>query len=106
MSKRLNPRVRKESILAAAAVVAVRERTIHITRTDVAKVAGVADATLNSHFTTMHQLRVAVVKAALRSGDVPVLAVAMVSDKYRPEGVPVELREAVAAHVAGGILRD
>lgn len=73
-SKRLDPKVRKEEILAVAVKRAELLGLNGLRRDDVAKEAGVANGLVSRYFSTMTQLRRAVMRDAVRREILPIIA--------------------------------
>lgn len=81
--KRLEPTVRKEQILNAAVVVAEEKGYSHIQRYEVAVQAQCSEATVSFYFGTMHKLKTAVLKHAVKSGIHSIIAQGVVAkDRY------------------------
>lgn len=74
MSKRLDPRDRREQLLAAALEVAAQVGYQQITRQEVAARAGVEPALVTHYFGTMPKLRRHVIRAAVARGCLRVVA--------------------------------
>lgn len=70
-----------------------------MTREGIAKVAGCSDALVSAYFNTMTQMRRAVVRNAIVTQDLPVLAQALVLRDPQAMKAPEELRRAAAAQV-------
>jgi AcrR family transcriptional regulator len=97
ISKRLAPEVRKEAILAVALE---RARSIglnNLRRDDIAAHAGVANGLVSRYFSTMTQLRRAVVRAAIRQEVLPVLAQALASRDPDALKAPEDLQKRALA---------
>lgn len=73
-SKRLDPKVRKEEILAVAVAHASVVGLNGLRRDDVAKKAGVANGLVSRYFNTMIQLRRAVLRSAVHNEILPLIA--------------------------------
>lgn len=97
-NRKVDPRVRKETILAAASTLATLAGNLSVSREAVANATGLGEGTISLHFSTMHQLRKEVVRRALANRDVPVLALATGSDKYRVP-LPEDLKALVLSHI-------
>ena len=68
---------RRESILAAGVKASEKIGYLTVTRVDIAKVAGVSPALVQYHFNTMDELRERLIKKAIETENVRVLAQAM-----------------------------
>ncbi len=73
-SKRLDPKVRKEEILAVAVAQASKVGLNGLRRDDVAKAAGVANGLVSRYFNTMLQLRRAVIRSAVHTENLALIA--------------------------------
>lgn len=95
MKQRLRPEVRHDQILTAARKVACRVGYKNITREAVAEKAGCATGLITHYFTTMIQLRRAVIRAAVANDDVAIIAQGIEErSKYVAKAKPAALREA------------
>ena len=74
MHQRLRPEVRHDQILTAALKLAARTHYSRITRDGIAEKAKCSTGLVTKYFTTMPQLRRAVMRAAVVRGVVPVIA--------------------------------
>lgn len=97
MSKRLDPKLRKEQILAAAMVIAVRKGYMHVQRDDVADLADVSPARVSQLFNTMPQLRRAIMRNAVKTKHLVVIAQGLACRDKQALKAPVEVRKAAAA---------
>lgn len=83
MKRNNDTAVRKNSILAAALIVAARSHYAHMTRSAVALEAGVSGPLVQHYFGTMPQLRRDVMRKAVRDGVLIVIAQGLVAgDKH------------------------
>jgi AcrR family transcriptional regulator len=78
-SRRLDPKVRKESILDVAIQRAMELGFDNIRRDDIADKAGVAQGLVTRYFTTMTQLKRAVMRAAVHRGILSIIAQGIVA---------------------------
>lgn len=74
MATRLEPSERKKMILEVALKVAEKRGFNAMTRCDIAAAAGISHALVNKYFSTMSQLRKSVMKSAVKTGFLPVIA--------------------------------
>lgn len=75
MKKRLHPDDRKEQILIAALKVASRPGGYaKLTRAVVAECAGCSEGLVSKYFGTMVRLKRAIMRAAIKDGNLPILA--------------------------------
>lgn len=96
-SKRLDPKVRKAEILAVAVQRASLLGLAGLRRDDVAQAAGVANGLVTRYFNTMTQLRRAVVRAAIHSENLPLIAQALANRDPDAMKAPEELRKRALA---------
>jgi len=92
---------RRQSILAAALTVAVRDGYLRTTRDAVAIVAGCSPALVSNYFGTMAQMQRAIMGEALRTRNLRVIAQGLAHGDRRASNAPEELREAAAASLTG-----
>ncbi len=71
---RLDPKLRKDQLLVAALEAARKSGYNHITRREIAIIAGTSEALISRHWGTMNQVRRAVMRRAIIDKDVTVLA--------------------------------
>lgn len=74
MHQRLRPEVRHDQILTAALKLAAKTHYSRITRDGIAERAKCSTGLITKYFTTMPQLKRAVMRAAVKQGFVPVIA--------------------------------
>ena len=98
--KRLHPEVRRDEILTAALVVAAKYHYAHITRSQVAAEAGITGPTVQHYFGTMAKLRRAVMRTAIHSRCLKVIAQGLVADDPHAKGAPEALRREALDMVA------
>ena len=87
---------RRQSILAAALTVAVRDGYLRTTREAVAIVAGCSPALVSHHFGTLAHLQRAIMGEALRVRNLRVIAQGLAHGDRRALNAPEELRRAAA----------
>ena len=73
-TKRLPPRIRMNEMTLAALALAVDHGYDRVTRDQVAAACSVSPSAVQYHFPTMTQLRRSVMRAAVRHGNLPVIA--------------------------------
>lgn len=88
---------KKHLILAAAVYLAEREGFQTFTRDSVAAKAGLAQGAVNYHYTTMAQLRRAVMGEAIRSRNLKIIAQGLAIGDPRAQKAPEELRRAAVS---------
>jgi len=99
---RLEPKERKALILTAAVTVARTKGFQHMTREAIAAMAGITPALVTHHYTTMTQMRRAVMRAAVQREVLSVIAYGLVTgDRYARKASP-ELRQKAMDSVDGG----
>lgn len=99
-TKRLGPEVRREELLTIALDMAATLGIEQIRRDDIAKKAGVANGLVTHYFTTMTQLKRAVVRAAVERRSLPVIAQALALKHPEALKAPLELRDEALASLA------
>jgi len=99
--KRLNPADRQVLILDAA----LRMSRLHgyqkVTRLDIAMAADCSEALVSQYFGTMVQVRRAVIRAAIKQGDLQILAQGLAARDGHAQKAPDELKRAAVATLAG-----
>ena len=96
---RIEKKIRKESLLAAAMRVATRVGYTTMTRTQIAAEAGVSDALVSVHWGSMEAIRKAVMRHAVTTGDTAIVAQGLaVRDRIAVRAHP-DLKKAVAASI-------
>lgn len=97
---KLEARVRIAAILAAAITVAKAKGYTHITRKDIAEHAGIPETLVSYHCGTMDSLRRDVMREAIRTECLPVLAQGLVARDRHAAKAPDELKKKALAHFA------
>lgn len=92
--------VRKEELLAAALKLAQLHGIKGLTREDIAREAQTANSLVSHHFGTMKQLHRALVRHAIKHGNVIVTAQAVAGKHLKLEDVPEALRPQVSTYLA------
>lgn len=100
MSKRYSPETRQDQILAAALVLAGKVGYRNITRQAVADGAGCSPGLVTHHFSTMPQLKRAVMRAAVRLGNANVVAQGLVVKDKHATKAPDTLKARALALIA------
>lgn len=97
--KRLEDRERKQQILAAALTLAANPGGLNaLRRNTVAAAAGCSDGLVSMHFGTMSNFRRAVVREAVRTQNLPVIAQALAAGDTAALKAPDNLKaEAIAS---------
>lgn len=90
--KRQKPAVRRETILDAALVLARRHGYKGLTRDAIAKQAGVAGSTVQYHFGTVAKLQRDIMRHAIKTQDLAVVAQGLVLRDAHALKAPEELR--------------
>lgn len=94
---RANPELRKCSILDAAVDISRSLGYANISRQQVADRAGVSTGLVTKYFGTMNQLRVSIVRQAIKSEVLPIVAQALLNNDPRSKKVSDELRDRALA---------
>lgn len=92
MSKKLQPKERREIILKAAIELARRDGYNKITRDNIAKQAGMANGTVTLYFKTMTQLRRALMRAAIAGEVLEIIAQGLAHNDPHATKAPIELQ--------------
>lgn len=93
VKKRVNPELRKDHILSVAIDLAAEKGFNNVTRSDVAEAAGVSTGTVSKHFGTMDQLRNDIVRRAIKSEVLKIIAQAIASGNRHVKKIDTELKE-------------
>jgi AcrR family transcriptional regulator len=91
----------KQTILLAAVRLARTQGMFKLKRREIAKAAGCGNGTVNYHFKSMDALRGAVVAHAIEHQVIEVLVQARAERDPRLGRMSQELKDRVAAHIAG-----
>jgi len=94
---RANPVLRKEYILAAAVDVARVQGYHKLTRERVAEAAGVSPGLVSHHFSTMQKLRGDVMRHAVKTGILEIVAQGLAMRDDHARRAPMELKQRAAA---------
>lgn len=97
MSNRLEPKQRSAQILDAAIEVAVKHGYQNIQRKTVADAAGVAESLVSKYFGTMPDLKRDVMRAAIRTRCLAVIAQGLAMKDRHALKAPEELRQQALA---------
>ena len=97
MSKRAKPEIRKDEILTAAIPLAEEHGFANVTRNMIADSLGVAPTTVQYHFGTMTTLRKEIVRRAVKSGNLSVIAQAVAAKHTAVQKIEPELKQAALA---------
>lgn len=101
MQKRMKPKDRKAEILTAAVVAAQALGFTRFRLVDVAAQANCSTALVILYWSTMEQIRRAVMREAIRTEALPVLAVGIAIDDPRCRKLPTELAQRAIASLNG-----
>jgi AcrR family transcriptional regulator len=99
---RKNPTIRKAEILDAAVAVAVAEGLRGATRDLIAARVGVSPALISMHYSTMDQLRRAVMRAAVEREVLPLVAEGLAMRDPHALKAPEDLRRRAADSLTKG----
>lgn len=97
---RANPELRREQILAAAVTQAETVGIHKVTRNDVADRAGVSPALVSFHLGTLPNMNRAIMRAAIRTESVAIVAQGLAGGDPHAKNAPPELKERALAHLA------
>lgn len=98
---RLNPAQRRRELLDAALALATEGHYMRVSRYAIAKRAGCSDSLIQHHLGTMCKLRRAVMRAAVMTECLPVIAQGIVAKDPQALKAPAALRERALTSVAG-----
>lgn len=93
VKNRADPALRKESILKVALELAERDGYQKITRQQIAEAAGVSTGVINQRFGTMDSLRNDIMRRAVKTQCLAVIAQGLVSWNPHAMKAPIELKE-------------
>lgn len=99
MTKRLDPAVRRASLLDVAVEVASARGWRALTRECIAVAAGVSPALVSARLGTMDQLRRAVMRAAIRKGIASIVAEGLIAGDPHARKAPDEIKRAAAESI-------
>lgn len=94
MSKRMKPAARKNELIEAGLKLAQRKGFSKVTRDDIAAAVGVTGTAVQYHFNTMAQLRTAIMRRAVKTENLPVVAQGIVAMHPCAVRAPAELKDA------------
>lgn len=97
MATRMKPDDRKAAILESALAVAEKMGFAQMRMSDVAAHAGCVNGTVTLYFTTMTQLRRAVMRAAIKRGIAKIIAAGLAIGDKDAKKAPEALKEAARA---------
>lgn len=95
---KLKPDIRKDQILKAAVDLSDQMGYESIRRDDVARVAGCSTGLVNRYYATMTQLKRAVIREAIRTERLNIIAQAIVARDPQAQKAPAELIERALEH--------
>lgn len=97
MSRRLDPKERKQQLMDVAMELAREHGYDRVKRSDVARRANVTDSTISRYFNTMSQLHRDIMRQAIKRGDTIIVGQGLARKDKRALSAPKELRERAAA---------
>jgi AcrR family transcriptional regulator len=100
VTRRLEPKERRDEILSAAVALAAKGNYQNITRDDVAAKAKCSTGLVTKYFSTMTQLKRAVMREAVAKGNVKVIAQGLADKNPHARKAAPVLREKAAALLA------
>lgn len=95
--ERLDPKVRREQILAAAVTLAKKHGYSRITREAITQAAGVSPRLLNYYYSTMEQLKRDVMRYAIKNKVLEVIAQGLVAKDPHALKVPEDVKRLAVA---------
>lgn len=93
MGKKLKPEIRKELIIEAAISVAEEVGYLNIQRVDVANKAGCASGTVNRYYGTMNQLKIDVLRHAIKNENYTVIMQGITNNAPQMKKVSDDLKQ-------------
>jgi AcrR family transcriptional regulator len=99
---RLQPKDRKELLLAAALEVAVSHGYLFMTRDDIAKVAECSPTLVPRYLGTMATLRKVIMRRAIKDGNLAIIVQGLASKDPLCAKLPDDVKKAAAATLIGG----
>ncbi len=99
--KRLRADVRKDELITEALSMAASDHYTNVTRNGLAEAAGVSGSTVQYHFATMDKMRNEIMRAAVKRGDLVVLAQGIMAKHAHALRAPEGLRHAAVMKAAG-----
>lgn len=100
MTSKLEPAARKEQILTEALRQAAKCGYQNIKRADIARALGISTGLINKYFDSMHKLKCAVMREAIRVECLPVIAQGIALRDRRAMAVSDELQARALASLA------
>lgn len=101
-TKRLKPEARKDEIITAALALAERSHYTRVTREAIAAAISIKGPAIQYHFGTMGQLRRELMRAAVKQGNLIVIAQGLTSgDEQAKKADPVVRQEAIRHAMQG-----
>lgn len=101
MTSPLSTAERKIQILNAAVALATTDGYANITRTDVAELAGVSTGLVNKYYSTIPQLKRAVMRAAIQREVLSIVAQGLTAKDPQALKAPDELKQRAVASILG-----
>jgi AcrR family transcriptional regulator len=97
MQTHMNPADRKKQILEVAVTLSKKQGYQHVTREDIARGAECATGLINRYFGTMPQLRRAVMRWAVKHGELAIVAQGIVAKDPQALKAPDDLKQRALA---------
>lgn len=98
---RLQPQVRKNDIIAHALVCAQKVGYQNVTRSEIAKQANVSDALVSAHFGTMQQVRRSIMRHAVKTECLEVVAQGLSHHDPIAKKAPEDVRQRAVRQMMG-----
>lgn len=93
MTKRFKPDIRKDEIVAVALRLAAKTHYKQVQRKQVADALGVTPPAITYHFGTMGQLQKAIMRRAVDSSCLKVIAQGLVANDKQAQKAPADVRQ-------------
>lgn len=103
MHKKLEPKVRKDQIMAAALAVAADAGFQNVTRERIADAATCSPASISNHFGTMTQMKRAIMRAAVNRKVLPIIAQGLAVRDPQALKAPEETKQAALKQLSKSV---
>lgn len=103
MHKKLEPKVRKDQIMAAALSVAKAAGYQNVTRERIADSAACSPASVSNYFGTMTQMKRAIMRAAVNQKVLPIIAQGLAAKDPQALKAPEDTKRAALSQLAQSV---
>ena len=93
MRKRMQPKERRDQLLAVAVELSVKLGYNRVTKEDIAKKAGVTPGLINNYFGTMTKLRRQIIRTAIRDEILEVIAQGLINNDPHAKKADAQLKQ-------------